>query len=242
MRRKHLLPPDQGRRASATGNGALYPTAGALLRYERSSASTASTTWYDLSPSGNNGTAADANMFADFYFDSVVDQVISAQPEPSHDFSSDWTLAWWYKRDLTLAQGFNTIMQTRRSGPNGGYILRDRTNSTPPTPADLADWSFEVVSPYQIMGLAIKGTDADWHFACAVWTVGSPNRLETYIDGVPYKSLSTPNSPVNGDVLNIGRGTYYRFAGYLDTVRSYPRALSAGEIARDYNAGKAQHT
>ena len=150
-------------------------------------------------------------------------------------------MAFWYKRDLTVAQGFNTIMQTRTSGPNGGYILRDRVNSTPPTPADLADWSFEVVSPYQILGTAIAGTDGDWHFACAVWTVGSPNRLNTYIDGVPYASLSTTNSPVNGDVLNIGRGTYYRFAGYLDTVRSSPRALSADEIARDYNVGKVQH-
>ena len=237
MRRKHLLPPDQGRRASATGNGALYPTAGALLRYERSSASTASTTWYDLSPSGNNGTAADANMFADFYFDSVVDQVIATSAGPSADFGSKWSLALWYKRDTSIATGYNTLMQNRVAGPNGGFILRDRTDPSPP-----ADYSFEIVSPYQNMGTLVAGTDANWHFAVVVWTPGSPNTIASYIDGVFHKSITTANTPAAGGPLQIGKGFYYRFAGYIDTVRSYARALSADEILRDYNAGKAQHT
>lgn len=231
-RRRHIKGP-----YDRLSRSAIVPSVsgGAELRLERGGASTASVTWHDSSGKGNNGTAADAAMFADFYFDSIVDEVITAQPEPSHDFSSDWTLALWYKRDTSIATGYNTIIQTRVAGPNGGYIFRDRNT------AAVGDYSFEVLSPYQILGTAIAGTDSDWHFACLVWTVGSPNRLNAYIDGAPYASLSTASAPVNGGVLQIGRGNYYRFSGYLDTVRSYPRALSADEIARDYNVGKVQH-
>ena len=127
-------------------------------------------------------------------------------------------------------------MQNRRAAPNGGFILRDRTDPSPP-----ADYSFEVVSPYQNMGTLVTGADANWHFGVVVWTPGSPNTVKSYIDGVFHKSITTANAPVAGGPLQIGKGFYYRFAGNMDTVRSYSRALSPDEILRDYHAGKVAH-
>ena len=232
MRRQHYKAFDQ--RGTRVQSPIVTP--GPQLRLERYSAVSGNATWHDISANGNNGTAADAAMFSDFYFDSIVDQVLTGSTEPSGDFSGNFTLTFWYKRDTTVATGFSTLMQTRRAGPNGGYILRDRDNS----PA-VADYTFEIVDPYQIGLPSVKGTDANWHFAALVWTLGTPNAMTSYIDGAAYATTTTANNPSAGGVLQIGRGNFYRFAGNMDTVRSYARALSADEILRDYHAGKATH-
>ena len=211
-------------------------TGDAALRLERLSATTASTTWYDISATGNNGTAADAAMFSDFYFDGIVDEVLTASTEPSADLQSDWTLTFWYKRDTTILTGFNTIMQTRTETPPGGWILRDRDNS----PA-LANYSFEIRFPYVIGAPLVVGTDADWHFAAIVYTAGSPNNIKGYSDGALLTSYNNVNTNIAGTVLQIGKGNSFRFAGNIDTVRSYARTLSADEILRDYHAGKVAH-
>ena len=211
-------------------------TGDAALRLERLSATTASTTWYDISASGNNGTAADAAMFSDFYFDGIVDEVLTSSTEPSADLQSDWTLTFWHKRDTTILTGFNTIMQTRTETPPGGWILRDRDNS----PA-LANYSFEIISPYVIGAPLVVGTDADWHFAAIVYTAGSPNNIKGYSDGALLTSYNNINTNIAGTVLQIGKGNSFRFAGNIDTVRSYARTLSADEILRDYHAGKVAH-
>jgi hypothetical protein len=212
------------------------PTGDAELRLERLSATTASTTWYDISASGNNGTAADADMFSDFYFDGIVDEVLTASTEPSADLQSDWTLTFWYKRDTSILTGFNTLMQTRTETPPGGWILRDRDNS----PA-LANYSFEIRDPYVIGAPLVVGTDADWHFAAIVYAAGSPNNITSYSDGVLFTSYNNINTNIAGTVLQIGKGNSFRFAGNIDTVRSYARTLSADEILRDYYAGLVDH-
>ncbi len=218
--------------------GTLPISGEAGLRLERQSANTDSVTWYDISGNGNNGTAADANMYSDFFFDSIVDQCLTGSTEPSADFTATWTLTFWYKRSFGAATGFSTIMQTRRSGPNGGYILRDRDNTPAPK-----SFHFEILDPYQIGSQLVKGDDENWHFAAITWTPGAPsNTAASYIDGAAFASFTTPNDPAAGGVLQIGKGNFYRFCGNIDTVRSYARALSIDEIKRDYNAGKVAHS
>jgi len=175
-------------------------------------------------------------MFSNFYFDGIVDEVLTATPEPSANLQSDWTLTFWYKRDTTILTGFNTLMQTRSGAPPGGWILRDRDNS----PA-LADYSFEIVDPYVIGAPLVIGTDADWHFAAIVYTAGSPNNIKGYSDGALLTSYNNSNTNISGTVLQIGKGNSFRFAGNIDTVRSYARTLSSDEILRDYYAGKVAH-
>ena len=215
----------------------IRPTGDAALRLERVSATPASTTWFDVTANGNNGTAADAAMFSDFYFDGIVDEVLTGSTEPSADLQSDWTLTFWHRRDTTILTGFNTIMQTRSAAPPGGWILRDRDNS----PA-LANYSFEIVDPYVIGAPLVVGTDADWHFAAIVYTAGSPNNIKGYSDGALFTSYNNINTNIAGTVLQIGKGNSFRFAGNIDTVRSYARVLSADEILRDYHAGIPSHT
>jgi hypothetical protein len=210
------------------------PTGDALLRLEQLSANTSSTTWYDISATGNNGTAADANMFSDFSFDGIVDEVVTASTEPSHDFNTPWTLTFWYKRDTSTVSGYSTIMQTRIA--TGGWLLRD-----PSDPAK-EDYDFGITKPiFQPIYDTIKGDDANWHFAAITWTPGATKVMRSYVDGVLYQTGNVTQAAVAGDVLQIGKGNFYRFTGNMDTVRSYPRVLSVDEIVRDYYAGKASH-
>ena len=232
MRRQHYKAFDQ--RGARVQSPIVTP--GPQLRLERYSAVSGNATWHDISANGNNGTAADASMYSDFYFDGIVDEVLTATTEPSANLQSDWTLTFWYKRDTTILTGFNTIMQTRTEAPPGGWILRDRDNS----PA-LANYSFEIRDPYVIGAPLVVGTDADWHFAAIVYAAGSPNNITSYSDGALFTSYNNINTNIAGTVLQIGKGNSFRFAGNIDTVRSYDRTLSADEVLRDYYAGKVAH-
>ena len=87
--------------------------------------------------------------------------------------------------------------------------------------------------------------DGAWHQIVAVREAG---RLYVYVDGtldtdsqtgLPYKNISaaTTESPFNLRALG-NRGTPHEwFGGCLDDVRAYARALTANELAAQYNNG-----
>lgn len=234
MRRKHVKPP--------------VVTGDAALRLESLSATSASTTWYDITTSTNNATATDAAIFADFNFDGVTDSVQVAGPDPSGDQSQDFSFAFWYKRTLDTVQQ-STIADNRAplpAGGDGGWTFRDNA-ATPvppgPPPYNYSDYFlsvYTVFGNYNLSNVA-PGTDSNWHYAVIVWENGFGWRF--YADGAQYQ-VPAPTATVanvNGSPMRIGRGAYNHYSGYIDTVRVWPRILSPDEIARDYHAGKAAH-
>ena len=58
MRRKHLLPPEGISRGTATGQSVLYPTPGAVARYEPNTFG--GNVWHDIAPVPQNATASTA--------------------------------------------------------------------------------------------------------------------------------------------------------------------------------------
>lgn len=209
---------------------------GAGLRCERYSASPASTTWHDVTASANNGTATDAAIFTDFGFDGVTDSVELSALDASADLSQPFTVAFWYKRNITGATGASTLIGNRKLSPAGGWLVRDLSGG------GLADFSWETsLGPTTNYGTILPGTDGDWHLGCIVWAPGSPNTVTAYADGVVYQTRTSTAGNSTGQAMWIARSFYNYFYGNIDTVRVYPRALSADEIKRDYYAGKPVH-
>jgi hypothetical protein len=85
-------------------------------------------------------------------------------------------------------------------------------------------------------------TDTDWHYAAVVIDGSGNNAI--YFDG---SIVDTDNRTVDMDstaTLKIGAnlGTYANYTdGFIDDVRIYNYARTAGEIRLDYNAGVATH-
>ena len=221
MRRKHVKPP--------------VPTGDAALRLERLSATSASTTWYDISATGNNGTASDAAIFADFNFDGIVDRVDLTSAGPESDFTQNFTFCFWYKRAIPGLQQ-STMADTRSPAPAGslgGWTYRDNAGGS------YDDFWLSIYNPTYQFQNASPGSDGDWHFAAVTFTSGVG--WKAYADGALYRTQNNPAINGTGEAMRIGTGAYNKFEGYIDTVRVYPRLLSADEILRDYHAGKAAH-
>ena len=226
------------------------PTGDATLRLERLSATSASTTWHDISSSNNNATATDAAIFADFNFDGVTDSVQVTSADPSADQSQDFSFAFWYRRTLDTVQQ-STIADNRAplpAGSDGGWTFRDNQKTLPDPPgappynhSDYFLSVYTVFADYNITNMS-PGTDSNWHYAVVVWENGFGWRF--YADSAQYQ-VPAPTATVanvDGSPMRIGRGAYNHYSGYIDTVRVWPRILSGDEILRDYNAGKVDHT
>tara|TARA_R110000744_G_scaffold166446_3_gene283605 strand:+ start:10445 stop:11131 length:687 start_codon:yes stop_codon:yes gene_type:complete len=227
MKRKHLLPAGQSRRGTATGTGALYPTGGAALRLERLSATTASTTWYDITGNGKNGTANSASLFSDFLFNGTNSTVATTLESPLLPATSTWTLQAWVTQ---LANG-RTLFATRAG--NNGWALRDS-----PSGGDLEFTSFPFAGNLAVLPSMLGG---DWYHIVLAWAPGAPASLKSYVNGALHATVAPSDYAAVGQPLVIGSGTAGFYNGKIDTVRVYSRALSADEILRDYNAGKPEH-
>jgi len=71
-----------------------------------------------------------------------------------------------------------------------------------------------------------------------------PTGLHIYVDGAMTASATNvPPPALNGQPVTIGRGSFGNFAGSIDSLRIYDRALSAGEImAISADASAAQRS
>lgn len=220
-------------------------TGDAALRLERLSAKPSSATWVDITANGNDATATDAAIFADFNFDGVTDSVQVAGPDPSGDQSQDFTFAFWYRRTLDTVQQ-STIADNRAplpAGSDGGWTFRDNARNATPPPLNHSDYFlsvYTVFSDYNLTNMS-PGTDSNWHYAVVVWENGFGWRF--YADGEQYR-VPAPTATVanvDGSPMRIGRGAYNHYSGYIDTVRVWSRILSPDEILRDYHAGLPSH-
>lgn len=78
-------------------------------------------------------------------------------------------------------------------------------------------------------------TDGNWHHVAIVLNGGDPDisQARLYVDGVRETISSTTDEPVNtriGDNVKIGAWQTRYFAGQIDDVRIYNRALNDAEI------------
>ena len=213
------------------------PTADAAMRLERLSATTASTTWHDITVNNKNGTANSATLYSDFQFNGTNTEVETTLEAPVTDSSKPWTLQAWVTRSAT---GFAEMFEVR-SG-NAGWVLRDNPTGGAAEEFDFATFPFN--NNINALPSLLGGA---WYHLAIVWTPNSPvdskGNLNGYVDGELYATRTPDSYPAAGNLI-VGDGPASggnHYNGKIDTVRVYSRALSADEILRDYYAGQPAH-
>ena len=202
---------------------------------DRNSYPGSGTTWTDMSGNGNNGTLTNGPTFSNnsIVFDGVDDYVTI--PNSSTVQVDSFTLEGWvYPLDDTnppSGQGFHIMRK------EGSFILTHHWNSSQrvglwmqrssttsweatfsSTPVPINTWSY-IVATYDNLATRI------YNNAVQVGTVSRPGTTK----------VSTNAILVNGQVSN-SLPKNYNLAG----VKIYNRALSASEVAQNYNAQKSR--
>ena len=188
----------------------------------------------DASPEGNGGTVSGASWSAAgrfggaLSFDGVNDWV-TVPDDPSLDMSGALTVEAWV-RPTTLSGYRTVLMKERPPSPPGAhaYALYGSDGSGP---------SGEVwTNTFYLARGPSLGTGAWKHVAVTY----SQNAVRLYVDGVLANSTAVTGTIANSSgPLRIGGNAMWGgefFAGLIDELRVYNRALSAAEIQADMNA------
>jgi hypothetical protein len=199
------------------GNPASYPGSG--------------TTWFDLSGSGNNGTLVNgvgysSDNLGSLVFDGVDDFINLNFPFTQSSSANSYT--------IVMGAKLSTTSGSRRqlwSSDNGGF-----------------DWSFGAGDGTRFIIFSGENSytgrlqDTNWHIFTAQWSSSFGTRL--YIDNV--LDISTANISYDSSIsstTSIGRnpgfGEYWN--GNVSFVQLYNRALTASEIAQNFNALRSRY-
>lgn len=191
---------------------------------------------------GNNGTVYGATLTTDrfgasnrsYYFNGT-DNHISVANSPSLDSLSNVTISAWINLDsnvfvqsktiLAMSDSFTTTDFSLIINGDAGYG-RNRPHAWLPS-----GWTY-------FNGSTILSPNVWYH---VVMTYNSIS-FKSYVNGINDGVLSVSGSiRTSGFPLLIGRAThalpYYSFAGKIDDIRIYNRALSDSEILALYHEG-----
>jgi hypothetical protein len=191
------------------------------------------TTAADASGQGNTGTIANATWTTAGHSGAALsfngtNAMVSVADAPELDLTTAMTLEAWVKPTTTGAVWRTAVL--KESGGDLAYGLYAASDSGPP--------SANVVVP----GVAptdtyVRGTSAPavntWTHVAATYN-GSTLRI--YVNGVQQASKAVTGSlATSTGALRIGGNAVWNewFAGAIDDVRVYNRALSATEIQTD---------
>jgi len=180
----------------------------------------------DRSGHGNHGTIYGASRTSGkigmaLSFDGV-DDYVEAPDDPTLNFGTgDFTIEFWKKGYTEIARLLDKRVNTF------GYEIVDRNNVISVFIGGTLAWSHPDVGTTNI-------NDNLWHHIAVVWRA-SVLEISAYLDG-KFDGSTTISDPGNIDStsdLYIGAadaGASAQFAGIVDELRFYKRALSANEI------------
>jgi uncharacterized repeat protein (TIGR02543 family) len=203
----------------------------------------------DVSGNDNDGTVVGATVVAGqvgnaLSFNGAADRVQIADSATLGFDSNRITLACWIYADA-FSNGWETIMHRTRanlSWYDWQFYARASDAATANRPVFRIDWDGDTVvdANEEVMGNIVLSTNT-WYFLAATY---DGTDLKFYIDGA---LVGTTNRP-GGTIPNGGRdiwiggndawGEY--FAGRIDEVFIYDRALSEAEIQALMTPGPAQ--
>jgi hypothetical protein len=191
-----------------------------------------STTWNDVSRSGNNGTLVNGPTFnsangGSIVFDGTNDYVSTTYTTALTDFTAG---AWFFANST----GNPSTRILDKNFTNGFWIGKSTSGAA-------NSWGGGVFEPSFPHGRFITLTDNQWHYIVSrrqgtTHTILGDGISNTISGTVPSTSLST-NILVLGREYDIGPSI---FKGNISIVHIYNRALSDQEILQNFNATRAR--
>lgn len=196
-----------------------------------------STTWRDLSGNGNNGTLTNGPTYSSanngsIVFDGSDDEVLINNADSINFIGSQqYTVLVWAYPNLggvtwhgIVSKGNSQQYALTINSPNA--YLHYETNQGSVTHIDSANNTVSA-NTWQQFGIRFDGSTK------TIWK-----------NGVSIASLSaaTLNSTTNTEQLRIGEGNNgEQYRGNIGIVQIYNRALSAAEIAQNFNTNKVRY-
>jgi hypothetical protein len=204
----------------------------ALDAADQNSYTSGSTTWYDLSGNGNNGTLTNGPIYSltnggAIVFDGSNDYVDCGNLNVGNTIS---VFSWF---NSTINNGSqNVVVSKTDSGFTTGWELENNNGTLRATLRP------SVSNSNNVTGGAI--TLGNWNyggFTCDNTTI------KLYLNGIlTSTSAVSPAITLNSsENVTIGRrATGQYFTGNISNVQIYNRALSASEVLQNYNAQKSR--
>jgi hypothetical protein len=183
-----------------------------------------STTWFDKSGRGNNGTLTNGPTFNSDNLGSIVfDGVDDISIHPSTLYVDNFTLsAWVYK----TSSGIQTIIAKGNSSFVLNFYLRIAGNSG--FYGTNASFS-EILIPDLVLNI--------WNNTVLTYDKTS---LKYYLNGVfinQNNATNTPSSTTSNTIVGrLGDFNGQYWTGRIATTQIYNRALSAQEVSQNFNA------
>ena len=190
------------------------------------------TTWTDLSGNGNNGTLVNGvgysgDNLGSLSFDGTNDVIATSYGPQLNDFT---VIAWFKSTGPNLS--YDRIVD--KGYINGIWIGRNGT-----TPNSWGGGVLEVNAPN---GRYITLQDGNWHMI-AFMRQGTTHTI--YGDGITNSVSGTVSSSALSTTTfafgNWSGVNQEQFSGNIAQVSIYNRALTATEIAQNYNALKGRY-
>ena len=191
----------------------------------------------DSSGNGRNGTvegatATTGKIGGALSFDGV-DDFVSAGDVDAIDGLSAFTVSTWVKPNSSRPAGSPAFISKWDDSFGGQFILYYTSTSNA---CDLVLWGSSIVEANSGGTTCLE--DTNWHHVVAVY---DGSTIQMYIDTRPKgdaKSLSGGIKSGDGHDLLIGKSSgspTHQFAGAIDDVRIYNRALTPAQIGELYN-------
>jgi hypothetical protein len=209
-----------------------------------------STTWRDLSGNNNSGSLINGPTFSSanggsIVFDGVDDYVNCGSGSLINITGSELTLnAWVYRTALNSNGGnYRRIIEKAATYPALQYsFVTTPTGYSAGEGRLLLDLYINSTIPTSAVGTTQLQLNT-WYYVTATYD-GSFRRL--YVNGILDGQLATTGS-ITSTISNLvigdylpGPGTTYAWAGRISNTSVHNRALSASEVAQNYNALKSR--
>lgn len=226
-----------GRALAGSGSGASSPAAGLVAAYSFDEGSGTALT--DVSGNGNVGTVRGARFVTGragtaLQFDGYDDWVTVAD-SASLDLATGMTIEAWVKPTNWMS-GWETVVLKERGAGALAYALYAHDGAPSPGGYAVPAGTINLGGPDE----AIRGSSAlsvgSWVHLAATY---DGSLLRFYINGALIASRAQSGFiEASASPLRMGGNAAWSnefFAGILDDVRIYNRALSAAEIVADLN-------
>lgn len=217
-------------------NSGRIVTSGLVLSLDaadRNSYVSGSTTWFDLSGNGNNGTLTNGPLFTgsnggSIVFDGVNDYV-TIPTSPSINLSTTITITVLFK--MSTWKGSNII----QTGGQGAIFWIDNYYFSG---GGSICWARQTSLPGQYLKSITQFTNKVGEWISIAGTYDGTT-LKFYYNGVLDTSLVTSVTFVNTE-FKIGTGDDGYFQGNIANIQVYNRVLSAQEVKQNYDAMKSR--